>query len=170
MSNEQHLSILNQGLENWNEWVKNNPEETPDFFQADLRGKQLPGIHLQKANLKEAKLQSCNFSNAVLSDVNLRKAKLQEANLQRANLENADLRGVNLFEANLQFANLQNANLQGALFSEEVLFTQANLKGTDLTGATGLTIGQIESAATDKTTKLPDYLDEELEDDFLLQM
>jgi len=170
MTNEQHLSIINQGLDTWNEWIKNNPEETPDLFQADLRGKQLPGIHLQKANLKEAKLQSSNLSNAVLNDANLQKAKLQEANLQRSNLENANLRGVNLFEANLQFANLQNADLQGAQFSEEVLFTQANLKGTNLTGATGLTIGQIESATTDKTTKLPDYLDEELEDGFLLQM
>jgi uncharacterized protein YjbI with pentapeptide repeats len=170
MAVEQQLALISIGPEAWNNWIKNNPEETPDLFQADLRGKQLPGIHLKKANLKEAKLQSSNLSNAVLNDANLRKAKLQEANLQRANLENADLRGVNLFEANLQFANLQNADLQGAQFSEEVLFTQANLKGTNLTGATGLTIGQIESATTDKTTKLPDYLDEEMEDGFLLQM
>ncbi len=162
--------MINQGPEAWNEWIKNNSEETPELFQADLRGKQLPGIHLPKANLKEAKLQSANLSNAVLTDASLRKAKLQEANLQRANFENADLRGVNLFEANLQFANLQNADLQGAQFSEEVLFTQANLKGTNLIGATGLTLAQIESAITDKTTKLPDYLDEEMEDGFLLQM
>ena len=170
MTNEQHFSIINKGPEAWNEWIKNNHEETPDLFQADLRGKQLPGIHLPKAKLQEAKLQSANLSNAILTDANLRKAKLQEANLQRANLENADLRGVNLFEANLQFTNLQNADLRGAQFSEEVLFTQANLKGTNLTGATGLTLGQIESATTDKTTKLPDYLDEEMEDGFLLQM
>ena len=65
---------------------------------------------------------------------------------------------------------LVDSEVQGAQFSEEVLFTQANLKGTDLTGATGLTLGQIESATIDKTTKLPDYLDEEMEDGFLLQM
>jgi len=170
MTNEEFISIINKGFDVWNDWLQKNPKEIPDLFQADLRGKHLPGINLRNANLKEANLQTSNVSNAILSNAKLRKAKLQEANLQRVNFENADLRGVNLFEANLQFANLQNANLQGALFSEEVLFTQANLKGTDLTGATGLTIGQIESAITDKSTKLPDYLDEEMEDGFLLQM
>ncbi|MDA0690994.1 MAG: pentapeptide repeat-containing protein [Nitrospinae bacterium] len=170
MADENHLSLINKGAEVWNDWVEKNPDVVPDLFQADLRGKQLSKFNLQKANLKEAKLQSCNLNNAVLSDAKLRKAKLQETNLQRANFENADLREVNFFEANLQFANLQNADLRGALFSEEVLFTQANLKGTNLTGATGLTAGQIESAITDKTTQLPDYLDEEMEDGFLLQM
>lgn len=170
MAVEEHIALINKGPEAWNEWIKNNPDETPDLFQADLRGKNLAAINLKNANLKEAKLQSANLSNAILCDAKLRKAKLQEANLQRSNFENADLRDVNLFEANLQFANLLNANLQRAQFSEEVLFTQANLKGTDLTGATGLTLGQIESATIDKTTKLPDYLDEEMEDGFLLQM
>ncbi len=170
MATEEHLALINKGSEAWNAWIQNNPEETPDLFQADLRGKNLSSVNLKNANLKEAKLQSANLANAILNGAKLRKAKLQEANLQRANFENADLREVNLFETNLQFANLQNANLQGALFSEEVLFNQANLKGTDLTGATGLTVGQIESAITDKTTKLPDYLDEEMEDGFLLQM
>jgi len=168
MAVEQHLSLINKGPEAWNDWAQKNPEETPDLFQADLRGKNLSEINLSRANLKEAKMQFSNLSNAILSDAKLRKAKLQETNLQRANLENADLRDVNFFEANLQFANLQNANLQGAQFSEEVLFIQTNLKGTNLTGATGLTIGQIESAITDKTTQLPDYLEED--DEFLLQM
>ena len=170
MAAEQHVSLINQGLETWNDWVDKNPDETPDFFQADLRGKQLSKFNLQKANLKEAKLQSSNLNNAVLTDAKLRKAKLQETNLQRANFENADLREVNFFEANLQAANLQNADLRGAQFSDDVLFNQTNLKGTNLTGATGLTLGQIETAITDKATKLPDYLDEEMEDGFLLQM
>ncbi len=170
MADESHLSLINKGAEVWNDWVEKNPAETPHLFQADLRGKQLAKFNLQTANLKEAKLQTASLNSADLSNAKLRKAKLQETNLQRANFENADLRGVNFFEANLQFANLQNADLRGALFSEEVLFTQANLKGTNLTGATGLTAGQIESAITDKTTQFPDYLDEEMEDGFLLQM
>ncbi|GJL77893.1 MAG: hypothetical protein NPINA01_08820 [Nitrospinaceae bacterium] len=170
MAVENHLSLINQGLEVWNDWVDKNPDETPDLSQADLRGKQLAKFNLKKANLKEAKLQSANLSNAVLNDASLRKAKLQETNLQRANFENADLREVNFFEANLQAANLQNADMRGAQFSDDVLFNQANLKGTNLTGATGLTLGQIETATTDKSTQLPDYLDEEMEDGFLLQM
>jgi uncharacterized protein YjbI with pentapeptide repeats len=170
VADENHLALIGKGAEIWNDWIDKNPDATPDLSQADLRGKQLAMFNLQKANLKEAKLQLTDLNNAILIDAKLRKAKLQESNLQRANFENADLREVNFFEANLQFANLHNADVRGALFSEEVLFTQTNLKGANLTGATGLTAGQIESAITDKTTQLPDYLDEEMEDGFLLQM
>jgi hypothetical protein len=38
-----------------------------------------------------------------------------------------------------------------------------------LRGATGLTTNQIDLSLTDENTQLPDYLEEELDDDFLLQ-
>ena len=101
---------------------------------------------------------------------NLKKAKLQEANLQSADLRNASLKGASLLESNLQYANLENANMQGAQFNEDVLFTQTNLKGTNLSQATGLDSGQIKSAITNEKTQLPDYLNEETDDDFLMQM
>jgi hypothetical protein len=37
-------------------------------------------------------------------------------------------------------------------------------------GATGLNSSQINLAITGKQTKIPDYLEEEVDDDFLLQM
>ena len=55
-------------------------------------------------------------------------------------------------------------------FSEDVLLNQTNLKGANLEGTTGLSSSQINLAITDKQTKLPDYLEEEMDDDFLLQM
>ena len=75
-----------------------------------------------------------------------------------------------MLEANLQYADLENAILKDAQFSEDVLLNQTNLKGANLEGATGLSSSQINLAITDKQTKLPDYLEEEIDDDFLLQM
>ena len=75
-----------------------------------------------------------------------------------------------MLEANLQYADLENAILKDAQFSEDVLLNQTNLKGANLEGATGLSSNQINLAITDKQTKLPDYLEEETDDDFLLQM
>jgi uncharacterized protein YjbI with pentapeptide repeats len=75
-----------------------------------------------------------------------------------------------MLESNLQYADLENANLEGAQFNEDALFNQTNLKGANLKGTTGLSSSQINSAITDKQTRLPDYLEEEMDDDFLLQM
>ena len=75
-----------------------------------------------------------------------------------------------MLEANLQYADLENTILKDAQFSEDVLLNQTNLKGANLEGATGLSSSQINLAITDKQTKLPDYLEEEMDDDFLLQM
>ena len=75
-----------------------------------------------------------------------------------------------MIEANLQYADLENANLINTQFSEEVLFNQTNLKGANLEGATGLSSSQISLAITDKLTKLPDYLEDEMDEDFLLQL
>jgi len=75
-----------------------------------------------------------------------------------------------MLEANLQYADLENTILKDAQFSEDVLLNQTNLKGANLEGATGLSSSQVNLAITDKQTKLPDYLEEEMDDDFLLQM
>ncbi len=75
-----------------------------------------------------------------------------------------------MLETNLQYADLENTILKDAQFSEDVLLNQTNLKGANLEGATGLSSSQINLAITDKQTKLPDYLEEEMDDDFLLQM
>ena len=75
-----------------------------------------------------------------------------------------------MFEANLENADLEHANLEGVQFSEDVLLYKTNLKGANLKGATGLSSSQIELAITDNKTKLPEYLEEEKDDDFLLQI
>jgi len=60
--------------------------------------------------------------------------------------------------------------LEGAQFNEDALFNQTNLKRVKPRGTTGFSSSQINLAITDKETKLPGYLEEEMGDDFLLQM
>ncbi|QPJ65515.1 MAG: pentapeptide repeat-containing protein [Candidatus Nitrohelix vancouverensis] len=169
MAHAEQLEILKKGAEAWNQWREENAETIPDLSQADLRGAKLQQANLKNANLSQAKLQFVNFSKANLESANLSKAKLQEANLQGAQAKNVDLSGASLLEANLYDANLENANLQGAQFNEDVQFDRANLRGANLISATGLTSSQITQAFSNKDTRLPEYLEEEMDDDFLLQ-
>jgi len=101
-----------------------------------------------KPDLSESDLRQANLQKANLSHANLNKVKLQFSNLTEANLKETSLKKAKLQEANLQGANLQSANLNGA---------------------TGLSSSQIDLAITDKQTKLPEYLEEETDEDFLLQ-
>ena len=38
MANEEHLAILRQGIETWNEWRQKNPYILPDLNKTDLSG------------------------------------------------------------------------------------------------------------------------------------
>jgi len=87
---------------------------------------------------------------------------LHGTSLARAYLPHAHLEAAFLYESNLDGAMLQGANLRGAWgwkssFSGAVL-QGAHLEGADLTGASGLTFEQIQSAYRDAATKLPPHL------------
>jgi len=67
MANEEHLDILNQGVEVWNKWRLDNPTVRPEINGARLQGADLTGAHLREANLSRAILKKTNFSNATIS-------------------------------------------------------------------------------------------------------
>ena len=99
MANEEHLEILKQGVEKWNEWREANPDVQPDLIEADLIGANLSGAILIEANLigadlRQADLIGANLSGAELSGANLRQADLRQAILIGANLIEADLSGA----------------------------------------------------------------------------
>jgi uncharacterized protein YjbI with pentapeptide repeats len=164
MANRQHLKILKQGVERWNEWREENPEVRPDLAKADLGEANLSGASLWQAKLTEANLIGANLHGAELDGSDLsyarldgadlreadlggayvRDADLHGANLSEADLRSADFNGAKLFAANLSRANLSGANLGGADLSDADLRNAglsgaelgvANLTGTDLTGA-----------------------------------
>ena len=76
MADPQHLKLLDEGVEAWNEWRRAHPELRPDLSKALLTGRDL---------------QEANFS-----ETNLAWANLSETNLSRANLTRAGLRRVDL--------------------------------------------------------------------------
>ena len=45
MANEEHVELLKQDVQAWNEWRKNNPE-----VEVDLRGADLSGATLVKSS------------------------------------------------------------------------------------------------------------------------
>jgi len=66
--NEEHLAILNQGVDVWNEWRVDNRDIVPDLreanlFKADLRGADLGGANLTGVNLPGANLTKIKYDN-----------------------------------------------------------------------------------------------------------
>ena len=66
MVNSQHLRMLKQDVEKWNQWRQGNPDCISNLSYADL---------------SEVNLNSANLSNANLILVNLNSGALKNANL-----------------------------------------------------------------------------------------
>ena len=114
MSNHEHVEILKQGVEKWNEWREEKPGVTPNLGNADLGN-----AHLSSADLSNAYLGNAYLGNADLDSANLRYADLGNADLNSANLDSANLRYANLRyadlgDASLRYADLNSANLRYA--------------------------------------------------------
>jgi hypothetical protein len=87
------------------------------------------GANLRMAKLVNAKINSCDFTEAILyqarlDDSDLEDSIFMEADLTEAVLDGANLVKVNLINAKLVKASIRNANFEGA-----------NLKGADLKNA-----------------------------------
>lgn len=134
MANEEHLALLRQGVEAWNEWKSKNPDIRPNLSFATgkritIREAKLSGVDLSRTNLSRVDLSRADLIGAKLNEANLNEAYLSEADLIGADLTNADLSSADLIGANLIGANLSKAYLSGADLSK------ANLSGADLVGA-----------------------------------
>jgi TIR domain/Pentapeptide repeats (8 copies) len=113
MANPEHLQILKQGVEVWNQWRDEHRDITPDFSRTTLYG---------------ANLSMANFYEANLSRANLRGASLSMANFSLANLRGANLGGTIFFGAPLSEADLSNAELGSTVFSATYLDTVQGLE------------------------------------------
>ena len=144
MADDQHVALIKQGVEGWNQWRESHYLIVPDLSGADLSRANLNHVNLIGAYLCETDLTMANVSDADLTGANLRGANLRGANLRgttlnQANLEGTDLSGahlmlVNLIEANLSWVNLSEANLKIANLTRANL-SEANLKMANLSGA-----------------------------------
>jgi len=71
MANPEHLQILEQGVEAWNQWRERNKDITPDLAQATLARvaltrADLRPTHLFRANLRRGDL-GANLGGANLA-------------------------------------------------------------------------------------------------------
>lgn len=140
MANPDHLEILKQGTEKWNEWRALFPDVKPDLQKVEIRGGNLRGVNLSETDLYLADLSGTDLSGANLSFGNLCSTNLNDTLLIAANLNEAKLIGALLCRANLTDANLSyaylhlsvmiNANLTRAILKD------AQLIEADLFGAT----------------------------------
>ena len=129
MANPEHLELLRQGVDVWNDWRAKGTLTIPDLSEANFSGAKLSRANFSGTNLREANLNMADLHEADLCGANLRGANLRGANLNMADLHEADLGGANLRGANLRGANLNRADLTRA-----VLFV-AGLRGANLSGA-----------------------------------
>jgi uncharacterized protein YjbI with pentapeptide repeats len=147
MANEEHLKILKQGIEKWNNWREENPEIIPDLSGISLADfhhlvivNQSPNaVNFTRGNFSKVNLSGVDFRmisrrGCYSAHVSFIEADLSEAKLQGAKLHDAVLRGANLIAAELIRADLRRAKLQGANLSRADL-SDARLPNAYLTGA-----------------------------------
>lgn len=136
MANEEHLKILEQGVEVWNKWREGNEVE-PDLSDADLSGRDL--VSWEIVDLSNTNLRRVNFSGADLSQADLSGSDLNESSLVSGNFRHASLCNANLTKANLSSADFKHADLNGANLSEARLIltnlTDAKLDSADFSGS-----------------------------------
>ncbi len=105
--------LIESGVDQWNQWRHQNPNQSPDLRGVDLTSSylfeiNLMGSDLRGADLRRACLIGADFSQANLSGANLGGAYLSEAKFREANLSNA-----NLIDAHMANADLLQAILVG---------------------------------------------------------
>jgi uncharacterized protein YjbI with pentapeptide repeats len=142
MANEEHLAILRQGVEVWNEW-----RHDQSYFRPDLSG----------ADLKNVNLSMFDLEDAILTGADLTDANMTGANLEHAGLGHARLVGTNMTDAFCYGAGFRGSNVDGANFSKAD-FIYSSLEGVDLTQVE-LTGACFAEACLDKANLTGKYLD-----------
>jgi uncharacterized protein YjbI with pentapeptide repeats len=130
MAETEHLEVLAQGVEAWNDWRAHHPDvDEPDFSFSRLPVDDLNGANLARANLR----------GVIASGVSLRGADLSGASLIHTHLNDSDLEGANLDGAFLHDADLSSCQLGRAhlhaVHAYSTDFSQSSMDDADLSGA-----------------------------------
>ena len=115
-----------------------------NLFQADLSYRDLPGIDVSGARLRQAHLALATMNRARFDGANM-----SVANLFGARFTGASFRNVDFTRATLVGAHFGSADMTGAVL------TGANLSGAEFPHARGLTQSQLNGACGDEETVLP---------------
>lgn len=115
MSNREHLEILKQGVEVWNNWRMGNLDIVPDLSSSFLNNFKLSKVNLNNADLSfteliKADLSFAKLNNAGLSFTNLHKADISDASLIKADISRSLISYAKLIRAKFDFADLRNSS------------------------------------------------------------
>lgn len=146
---DEHVELLKQGTEYWNEWRVQHPLVRPLLYDAELNRLHSGENRTSMLNLAHANMTGAQLIEANLRNANLYEANLGGANLSSAHLEKAHLCRTDLYETTLQNAHLPGVNLQGTQLAK------TDCRGADLTGCRvyGLSAWDIK---VDKQTRQQD--------------
>ena len=134
MADQEHLKILNQGEEAWNDWREREFYATPQLRDIDFSGIDIGQMDLSRADLSGANFNGRDLSNRDLTETDLTGAKFNDANLSKSRLVGSNLFLADLVGADLRFADLQAADFRYANLSKAKL-QETYLGGTNFTGA-----------------------------------
>jgi|GEM_PF-1482060 len=141
MANQEHIDIVKQGTEAWNEWRLRNPDVVPDLSGADLRGINLdasfPGSprFIRSDECPQLHCKPEELGPANMRGADLRRTDLCGSRLMLADFSGADLRGAWLCDVSAQCATFTKAKLGKAEIANADL-GEAVFAGADLRGAT----------------------------------
>ena len=148
MANPEHVAILRQGVEVWNQWRKDNLDIRPDLHMADFTGADLTGANFYcvewgRGKLSHAHLRECVFAASNLFAVdfgwsNLTGANLSKADLSLAHMNDCVLSGVNVYGTVFYLTGLRNADLSQSSLNHAI-FDHTILDGTDFSQTTSAT-------------------------------
>src|SRR5216684_1554169 len=97
MANQEHLDILKQGVEVWNQWRKKHRDIQPDLREANLNHEVgFAEIPFDWDDLDWRELTQADLSQADLSQANLKGAYLSGANLKGVRMSSTILVDVDL--------------------------------------------------------------------------
>lgn len=141
MANAEHIALLKEGVDTWNEWRKEHTSVEPDLSGAALKSARLDGanfgwVDLSTADVRGSSLFKANLRHSGLRGADLREVDLRDSDLQSAALCQTKLHGANLSNSNLRWTDLREADLREATLSGAQLgganLYQANLNGANL--------------------------------------
>src|ERR1044071_7473421 len=116
MATPEHLNILKQGVQVWNQWRHDNPDVIPDLADTHLTTKENAGAcwdeEKNTVNLAMANLRSVNLQRATLTSAILRRADLSEADASEATMNGADCRGIIASKAKFNLVEAVGANFR----------------------------------------------------------
>ncbi len=154
MANPEHLKILKQGVEVWNQWREENPDVEPALSDPNLRSAHLEYAHFRGVDLRGGHFENADLWGASLRGIDFRHVDLRHADLRRADLKAVNFEGVNLESADFTHSILSNACFVNARLVDahlvDALLQSVDLDGADLRGVHlwGTAIGDVDLSHT----------------------